>query len=89
MEKILHLSVDETLDAVSKKCVDVNWLHSRLGNLQHDGPVRAFLRRCARRLAAIRDLDRGELNISLRLVVGGVVREDVSSVERAVVFGEV
>ena len=84
-----HLSVDETLDRLSQKSLVVDRLHRRLGNLQHDGPVRTFLGLGALGLGAIRELQSGQLLGALGLVVGGVVGEDGGTVEGAVVLGEV
>lgn len=84
-----HLSVDETLDGLGKELLVVNGLHGRLGNLQHDGPVRTLLGLGARGLRAIGELEGGQLLGGLGLVVGGVVGEDGGTVERRVVLGEV
>lgn len=84
-----HLSVDETLDTVTEEVGLVNRLLGGLGNLQHDGPVRTLLGVGALGLAAVTQLEGGELDVLLRLVVGGVVGEDGGTVERSVVLGEV
>ena len=84
-----HLSVDETLDTLGQESLVVNGLHGRLGNLQHDGPVRTFLRLSGLRLRTIGDLEGRELLGGLGLVVGGVVGEDGGTVEGAVILGEV
>lgn len=84
-----HLGVDETLNAISQESLVVDRLHRRLGNLQHDGPVRTLLSLSALGLGAIRKLQSGKLLGALGLVVGGVVGEDGGTVEGAVVLGEV
>lgn len=84
-----HLSVDETLDRLSKKSLEVDGLHRRLGNFKHDRPVRTLLGFSALGLGAIGKLQSGELLRGFRLVVRRVVGEDGGAVEGAVVFGEV
>ncbi|KAI6762824.1 hypothetical protein HG530_008804 [Fusarium avenaceum] len=84
-----HLSVDETLDAVLEEVLNINGLHGRLGNLQHDGPVRTLLSLRRGSLLTVGEVESGELGVLLRLVVGGVVGEDGGAVEGAVVLGEV
>lgn len=84
-----HLSVNETLDTLGQESLVVDRLHRGLGNLQHDGPVRTFLRLGALRLGTISNLDSWELLRGLGLVVRGVVGENGGTVERAVVLGEV
>ena len=84
-----HVGVDQTLDGVGQELLVVDGLHGRLGNLQHDGPVRTLLSLGALGLGAISQLDGGELLGGLGLVVRGVVGEDGGTVEGAVVLGEV
>jgi hypothetical protein len=84
-----HLSVDKTLDGVSEDVGLVNWLHGRLGNLQHDGPVWTLLGLGGSWLVTVGEVLSWKLNILLWLVVWGVVGEDGCSVEWAVVFWEV
>lgn len=84
-----HPGVDQTLDGVSEDVGLVDRLHGRLGDLQHDGPVRALLGLAGRGPAAVAEGLRGKLHGLIGLVVGGVVGEDRGSVERAVIFGEV
>lgn len=81
--------VDQALDAVGQQGVVVNRLILRLGNFQHDRPVWSLLGVGRSRLLAVGKLLGRQLDILLRLVVGGVVGEDGSTVEGAVVFGEV
>lgn len=84
-----HLRVDKALDAVLEKVLLVDRLQLRLRHLQHDGPVRALLGIAALGLAAVSVVEGRELDVSLRLVVWGVVGEDGGAVEGAVVLGEV
>lgn len=84
-----HLSVDETLDRLSEESVVVDGLHGRLGNFQHDRPVRSLLCLGVLRLGAVGQLDGGELLGSFGLIVGRVVGEDGGTVKGAVVLGEV
>ena len=84
-----HLSVDKTLDRLGQESVVVNRLHGRFGNLQHDRPVRTFLRLSGLGLRAVGHLDGRELLRSLGLVVGRVVGEDGGTVEGAVILREV
>ena len=84
-----HLGVDETLDGLGKKGVNVDGLHRGLGNLQHDGPVGTFLGLSVLGLGAVRKLQGGKLLGGVGLVVRGVVGEDSGAVEGAVVLGEV
>lgn len=87
--RLNHVGVDQTLNAVLEEVGLVNRLHTRLGNFQHDRPVRACLSLTAASLAAISEGERRKLSISLRLVVWGVVGEDGGTVKGAVVFREV
>lgn len=84
-----HLGVDETLDAILEEVLNIHRFHGRLGNLQHDRPVRSLLSLRSRRFLTIGKVKRGELGILLRLVVGGVVGEDSGTVEGTVVLGEI
>jgi hypothetical protein len=84
-----HLGVDKTLNGLGKESLVVNGLHGRLGNLQHDGPVRTLLRLGILGLGAISKLESWQLLGGLGLVVGGVVGEDGGAVEGAVVLREV
>lgn len=84
-----HLGVNETLDAILEEVLNIDRFHGRLGNLQHDRPVRSLLSLRSRRFLTIGKVKRGELGILLRLVVGGVVGEDSGTVEGTVVLGEI
>lgn len=84
-----HLGVDQTLDTVLEEVGLIHGLLGGLRNLEHDGPVRTLLGVGALGLAAVTQLEGGELDIRLGLVVGGVVGEDGGTVERSVVLGEV
>ena len=87
--RLEHLGVDETLDRIGEESLAVNGLHRRLGNLEHDGPVRTLLRLGVLGLGAVGELESGQLLGGLGLVVGGVVGEDGGTVEGTVVLGEV
>lgn len=84
-----HLRVHQALDAVGEHALLVHGLHARLGDLEHDTPVGAFLGLRGGGLAAVGELEGGQLLAGLGLVVGGVVGEDGGAVEGAVVLGEV
>lgn len=84
-----HLGVDETLDGLGQDGLLVDGLQRRLGDLQHDGPVRTLLRLGVLRLGAVGQLQSGQLLGRVGLVVGGVVGEDGRTVEGAVVLREV
>ena len=84
-----HLGVDKTLDAVGEHGLVVDGLHRGLGNLEHDAPVGTLLGLGGGRLAAIGELESGQLYAGLGLVVRRVVGEDGGAVEGAVVLGEV
>lgn len=84
-----HLGVDETLDGLGQDGLLVDGLQRRLGDLQHDGPVRTLLRLGVLRLGAVGQLQSGQLLGRVGLVVGGVVGEDGGPVEGAVILGEV
>jgi hypothetical protein len=84
-----HLGVDEALDAVAEHVLLVDGLHGGLGDLEHDAPVGALLSLGGGGLAAVGELESGQLLAGLGLVVGRVVGEDGGAVEGAVVLGEV
>jgi hypothetical protein len=42
-KRYIQLCIDETLNAFSHNGLLVDWFHGRLGDFQHDGPVRARL----------------------------------------------
>lgn len=84
-----HLGVDETLDAVLEEVLNIDGLHGGLRNLEHDGPVRTLLSLGRRSLLTVGKVESRELDVLLRLVVGGVVGEDGGTVEGAVVLREV
>ena len=84
-----HLGVDKTLDAVGEHGLVVDGLHRGLGNLEHDAPVGTLLGLGGGGLAAVGELESGQLLAALGLVVGRVVGEDGGAVEGAVVLGEV
>ena len=84
-----HFGGDETLDAVGEEVFVVDGLHGGFGNFEHDGPVGTFLGLGLCGLFTGGELERGELLGVGGLVVWGVVGEDGSAVEGAVVFGEV
>lgn len=84
-----HVRVDETLDAVLEQSLLVNRLHARLGNLEHNGPVRALLGLRGSSLVAVSKVEGGQLRAGLGLVVGRVVGENGGTVEGTVVLGEV
>ncbi len=84
-----HLGVHEAGDVVAEHVLDVDGLHARLGDFEHDAPVRTGLLFGRAGFAAIGELHRGELLGGVRLVVRAVVGEDGGAVKRAVVFREV
>lgn len=84
-----HIGVDETLDALLEDLLLVDRFHGRLGNLQHDGPVGASLGLGRLSLAAVGQVEGGQLLAVLGLVVRRVVGEDGGAVEGAVVLREV
>jgi len=84
-----HFGVDETLNGVTEDVGLVNWLHGRLGNFQHDRPVRAFLGLARLRFASISEVLSWELDGLVWLVVWGIVGEDGGTVEGAVILREV
>ena len=84
-----QVGVDETLNAVLEEVLLVDGLHGRLGNFQHDRPVRTFLGLRRRSRTAVGEVLGRQLGLLLGLVVGGVVGEDGGTVEGAVVLGEV
>jgi len=84
-----HLGVDKTLDTVAEHVLGVDWLHGRLGNLQHDGPVWTLGHDLLFWLGAVGVLHSCELDGGDWLVVWRVVGEDGGAVEWAVVLWEV
>jgi hypothetical protein len=84
-----HFGVDETLNGVTKDVGLVNWLHGRLGNLQHDRPVWALLGLARLGFASIGEVLGWELDGLVWLVVWGIVGEDGGTVEGAIVLREV
>lgn len=84
-----HLGVDKTLDAVLEEVLNIDRLHGRLRNLEHDGPVRTLLSLGRSSLLTVGKVESRKLGVLLRLVVGGVVGEDGGTVEGAVVLREV
>lgn len=84
-----HLGVDQALDAVPENVGDIDGLHRRLRDLQHDGPVGALLGLGRGGLGAVSKVQSRQRGVLLRLVEGRVVGEDGGSVEVAVVLGKV
>jgi hypothetical protein len=84
-----HLGVDKPLNAVLEEVVMVNRLHRRLGDFQHDRPVRAFLGLGRIGLAAIGKVLSWQLDRLIWLVVWRVVGENRRTVEGAVILREI
>ncbi len=84
-----HFGVEEPFDAVAEHVVVVDRLHAGFGNLEHDGPVGAFLRGGGRGRGAVGELHGRKLLGGWRLIVRRVIREYGGAVEGAVVFGEI
>ncbi len=85
-----EVGVDASLDGLGKDLLRINGLEVRLGNLHHERPVRSLLgllRGSA--LGGVSVLQSRELDVSLGAVVWRVVGEDGSTVEGAVILGEV
>ena len=84
-----HLGVDKSLNAVLEEVVMVNRLHRRLGDFQHDRPVRAFLGLSRLGLAAIGKVLSWQLDRLVWLIVWRVVGENGRTVERAVILRKI
>lgn len=84
-----QISIDQALDAVGQQSIMVNRLIRRFGNLEHDGPVRSGLRLRRGGLLTVGQLLGRQLDLVFGLVMKGVVGENGSPIERAVVFREV
>jgi len=67
----------------------VNRLHRRLGDFQHDRPVRAFLGLSRLGLAAIGKVLCWQLDRLVWLIVWRVVGENCRTVERAVILRKI
>lgn len=84
-----HLGVDKSLNTVLEEVVMVNRLHRRLGDFQHDRPVRAFLGISRLGLAAVGKVLSWQLDRLVWLIVWRVVGENGRTVEGAVILREV
>ena len=84
-----HFGVEEALDGVFEEVGVVDGFHTGFGDLEHDGPVRTGLGFFGFGGFAGGELERGEELGGSGLVAGGVIGEDCSAVEGAVVFREV
>lgn len=84
-----QVSVDQTLDAVRKQGVMVNWFVRRLRNFKHDRPVWTGLRFRRGWPLAVGQLLCGKFSVVTGLVVRGVVGENSGTVEWTVIFDEV
>lgn len=84
-----QISVDQALDVVGQQGVMVNRLVRRLGNLEHNGPVWSGLRLRRSGLLTVGQLLGGQLDLVFGLIIRGVVGENSSPIEWAIVFREV
>jgi len=84
-----HFGIDETLNGVTEDVGLVDWLHGRLGNLQHDRPIWAFLGLARLGFASIGEVLSWELDGLVWLVIWGIIGEDCGTVEGAVILREV
>lgn len=80
---------DGTLNRLLQQCLVVDLAQFRLADLEHDTPVRTFLRVRVGRLVTIGQTQSGESNGICRGVVLGIVGKDRSSVAWGVIAREV